>query len=848
MGINVGQSITKSAKSISIKPKYLSYTSAGTLTGNAELPSGYRRLVGISGSSRITDMYNVNPLNQGATDAMWRAVIYASNGSYITSTGTGDMPTIGTPTVRIGVNAPSKAVIRFPVMKNHPKNILASTFAGWSDGHAEAVGRGMELTVEYRDKTSGSMMLVFRGMIYQIESGDTVTVTAYDRLMDLVQYSDQYQSHAGYTQNDTSNSRTVSGTNYIYTMNNNIGTLLTAKSEDLLEINALSQLGHSDQEHTFTRYIVHPLPTIDGYTPEQGKKITKVKINAFSYLKARRSSNTSSTSCIQHVSVSFYLYQRVNGAMVFKASVGADSWNNMVTSSNQSFVSNTITRNISADVDWTIEGDPSTYYIGVGVTFYTIGFGWIDYTSTAYADYVYTKTTFTGNFYTSTDGSSWTSVADGDHPEVAIVFEHSGQSINVSSFTVSGSTLTIAQSSIPTPSVSGYLSVYDKGIRITVSYFISGAAGLREIIADLIEWAGLVPDVINENMGQTTYYSTTTYDFMTCAQEILKSGNYAMAASINDPGKVYVRRRHTISEIPVVTFSTDPDDYGTYDMGVVSHKLTAHWMSEKATQAYIAENATSSGLPIALETDDALMPNSLVEIMQSPMRSVITDNTLGTHDLQANAASGKMVQLHTNVFEGSMVLAGYRLDIWDLSSGYCGGNPIGIRVPEYGAQGTAVPTEIVIGDGVTQVSLDNIRTADRSEVANSMGLSADANSNSASAVPESVYIFTKIERYESFNQPTSVDYIVLLDADGAIYTLSDSTYIRVINDNVGYAHIVAVFPSSIMPGGFATAKPIEKLNIRCNNDNNLMFYLSLVNPKYAYGGQNVHVDIRFKRP
>ena len=139
----------------------------------------------------------------------------------------------------------------------------------------------------------------------------------------------------------------------------------------------------------------------------------------------------------------------------------------------------------------------------------------------------------------------------------------------------------------------------------------------------------------------------------------LKNGNYAIFASINDAGKAYVRPRHTISETPVVTFSTDPGDYGTYDMGVVSHNLTAHWMAEKATQAYIAEDATTSGLPIALETDDALLPNSLVNIMQSPLRSIIADRSLGTHALMANAAGGKMVQLHTNVFEGTMVLAGY---------------------------------------------------------------------------------------------------------------------------------------------------------------------------------------------
>lgn len=850
---NVGDNFYTIADGVASKPRWLKWIPGGTnqLLGHAELPSGHRRLVILNGSDQRSksDMYVV-PLSQSSTSASWRMVIYAPNGSYITSTGTGDIPTIGTPQVRIGVNAPSKAVIKFPVMKNNPMNVLSSTFAKWSDGHTGAVERGMEVTVEYRDKKSGSMTMVFRGMIYQIESGDVITVTAYDRLMDMVQYSDQYQSHAGYTQNDTSRSRATSGTNYVYTMNNNVGTLIAAASEDILSIDATAALGHASSAHSFARFIAHPLPVWDGRSPEQGRNITKVTASVYSFLAAKHTLVYDTLTLNAKARV--VLYKKSGGSLIQVVATSYQSWTCSVSASGDIAVSNTATQSLTWTVDWEIQDAPADYYLGLEVvnegTTASLPGVWSNITTNAYGNYTSSKITFAGDFYTSTDGSSWTAVASGDHPEIAVTFEHSGQSISTSSFTVSGNTLTIAQSLIPEPSVSGYLICDEKGNKITVSYFVSGAAGLREIIADLIEWAGLVPDVVNENMGQTTYYNITTYDYMTCAQEILKGGNYGIFASITEPGKAHVRPRHTISETPVTTFSTDPADYGTYEMEIVSHNLTAHWMAEKATQAYIAEDATASGLPVALETDDALMDNSLVEIMQSPLRSAIADNSLGTHSLMANAASGKMVQLHTNVFEGSMVLAGYRLDIWDLSSGYAGGNPIGIRVPEYGAQGTAVPTEIIIGDGVTQVSLNNIRTADRSEVANSMGLSADAISNNASAIPKSVYLFPRIDSNDVLYKAGMglINFVKLYDEDGAVATQSSGSYLKTVMDSVGYCHILAIFPASAQPSGYAPNKPINRVSAKWTGSGGTEVFAVLDNPKYAYDGQTVHVDIRFK--
>ena len=837
--VSVGTSVSKSIESVASKPKWLTNSGVDTLSGTAKLPSGHRRLVyiGNGDGSYHKEDYLVTPISLGATDAPWRVVIYNSSGAYVKSTGLGDLPTIGTPQVRIGVNAPSKAVVKFPASRYNPA-------VKWSDGQSSMIERGMELTVEFRDADTGLMQMVFRGMIYQVESGEAVTVTAYDRMMDLVQYSDQYQSHAGYTQPDTSSSRTTSGSNYVYQMSNTVGTLVTANPIDLLQIDASPVMGHPDNAHVASKYYLHPLPKVNSggvdYTPEQGRKITNLKINAFSYLSGYKLSGTASSSAIMNCSVTFYLYQMVNGTLEQREFASGGSWQTTISGSE----TKTATPTISKDVDWTITGDPSTYYVGVYVNYYTIAIGW-SITQNAYADYSTTKYTFTGNFYTSDNGSSWTANASGAHPEIAVKFEHYGASLSTNLFTVSGTTISIAISSIPATPSDTYISNVDRGIAMVITYFISGAAGLQGIIKDLLEWAGLTADVINENMGQTDYYTSSTYDYMTCLQELVKSGGYGMMASINEPGKVIVRKRHKLSETAVKQITTDPRETALEQI-VVRHDLTAHWASEKATQAYIAENATSSGLPIALETDDALMQNSLCETMQSPLRSIIADNTLGTHDLLANAAGGKMVALHTNAIEGTMTLAGYRLSLWDFSTSYCGGQPVLIRIPEYGANGNVVPTEIVLGDGVTQVSLDNIRTPDRSEVANAMGLSSDAISNNASTIPNSVYIFVRLSDYTvdhwglALGSVTEVD---LIDTQNNVTAQTNAAYIKTVKDSAGYTHIVAVFPTSDKPGGYATTDPIDRIIFTMDGSSPT---IALDNPKYAYGGQNVHVDIRFK--
>ena len=836
MAYNPGDTVTLTCTSVGTKPRWMSWTASNKLSGTAQLPSGYRRVTTAGGG--LTPPVEINPISLPSSDAPWRAVIYAPNGSYIKSTGTGDIPTIGTPTVRIGVNAPSKAVIRIPVMKDSPGNILASSFNGWSDGHTGKVDRGMELTVEYRDASTNTMTMAFRGMIYQIESGDVITITAYDRLMDLVQFSDQYQSYDGYTQDDTSISRSISGSDYIYQMNNAVGSILTASVVSIGKIDCLNAQSWAYDHAKYHYYIRHPLPSSGGHSLGQGYRIKQLSVKYTAYYTWTRLATHS-----VKVSGKFLLYRNGN---VFKETDMVEFITK--TEANVTNITASGTLTIAVPSDWIIDGDPSEYMIGAyvegprneaNVSGGTWGYDYKSGFSTV------------SSVYQSDDGSTWTQLI-GDHPEIAMKFTLAGGSVTTSNITVSGSSLTIASANVPSIASADYFSMAadDKGIQLIVSYFVTGEAAIQGIVKDLLYWAGLEPDVVNENMGYTTYYTTSTYDYLTCILEFLKSYNYGLKASIDKPGRAIVRSRHTVLETPLRTFTTDPSVAG--EQIILAHDLTAHWMAEKATQAYIAEDVTASGLPVALETDDIILGNlfgdSLVELMQSPLRSVIADKTLGTHDLQAISAGGKMVQLHTNVFEGKMTLAGYRLDLWDLTSGAVGGLPIGIDIPEYGAQGTAVPTEIIIGDGVTQVSLDNVRTADRSEVANSMRLSADAISNTASSIPESVYIFARMDSYATRNGLIFVwniapSQVKITTRGGTSFTQTNANYIKMVEDGVGYMHILAIFPAEDQPSGYATSSPIETVSFTYGGNE---YTASFNNPKYAYDGQNVHVDIRVK--
>lgn len=843
--VPVGTSVSVVADEMGSRPKWLKWETVGQARGTATLPSGHRRAVLLNGTTRDEVDYNILPETLPATDAKWRMVIFAPDGSYVFADGLRGIPTIGTPYVRIQQDAPSKAVISLPAGRG-ANNPLETGYSKWSDGHTGPIKRGMELTVEYR-QPDGTMVLAFRGMVYQIESRDTITLTAYDRLMDLYQFSDQYQSTVGY-RSETHALAGTSGDNYQYIADENVGSIATATVHSDIQISAEQFAGAEGMRASYVQgdvvidsgctWLLCRMPDYSSYTPQVGDVIKSIGIP---YYFPAPGNN------VQHISAQVALF-RVENNTVRRIT----DWTQSKMQSNNTTLAQMGV--LSFSVNWEVSAPLTALYIGIA---WSATFGSIYGTQVAYfranksnsytvANYLYRSR---GIVYLqeTTPLADWTvgaSVVEGSnyYPEPVVYYEHKDQ-IRPTDISISGKTVSVPKASVQTPDDGTCISTPRPAYQLDIAYLVLLGTDLLGIVRDMIRWTGLVPEVeTGADMGQTTFYQTSTFDYLTCVIELIKGGNYGIRASIDEPGKAEIYSKHTIDDAPILSFTTVPDGIG--EQKIVSHNLTAHWMAEKATQAVLAENATSSGLPLAFETDDRLMDESLAEDLQSPLRGITVDSTMGTHLLMAVSAGGKIIQLHTNVFEGTLVLAGYRTDLWCLSGDHTGGKPIEIDVPEYGAHGVAIPTTVEIADGVTKISLDNIRTADRSEMARSMGLTGDALSNTATSLPATSFIFARYDTYgtQAGLALASVTKVEFLASGGTVLaTQTNTTLIKTLKDVAGYAHICVVMPSSV--AGYATNDPIAAVRFTMGG---VVYTAVLDNPKFSLGGQALHADIRFK--
>lgn len=822
--VDPGDAVMATAEAIGAKPKWMEWTSSGNLGGTAKLPSGFRRMITLASGSRAETKYMVAAGTLAATQASWRAVIWAGNGSYILADGLTGIPLTGTPQVRLQENAPTKAVLRIAVRKG-PGNVLDSDYGGWSDGHQEAVGRGMELTVEYR-RPDGTMETVFRGMIYQVASGDVVEVTAYDRLMDLYQFSDQYQNGQDGTTVTLLKSDTPQSdpTYYLYTLveNPSLITLCMYRTK-LTYYPWTGQTWDEHHEFDYTDY-AHGLPVLTNAAFTQGSRIYNLYTEIFVFVPSGQTVSVSAT-------VTFKIYEKSGGVLVLRDSRAT---------------THAITRTSSGKVvfsatfsPYEIVNNPADYYIGASLSWSNTG------GTPTFVVFPTSSTRKSTNYYAG--NGSLSPIADsGELPELCIQYDYIG-SVTPSSLQIAGNVVEVPQSLIPQATDSYVLQFAgDLAYEVTISYFATNGTAIRNVVEDLIEAAGLLPALAGGlDLGDTAYYTSSTFNYLDCLHELIRGAGHLLRASIATAGEVAVLPQHTVDDVPSLAFTTAPT--GTGERSITTHKLTVNWMAEKATVAYLAENVTDSGLPIALETDDELMDGSLVDALQSPLRSISADDTLGTHRLMAVAAGGKVRQLHTNIIEGEIVLAGYRTDLWELTSAsYAGGVPLRLIVPEYGFDGTAIPTALEFGDGGTKVTLDNIRVADRSEVARSMGLTADAISNTSQKLPATSYIFAKLSTYDTQETGMSLGMVTQvrwLLGDGSEAAKQDNVnLIKTVEDTAGYAHVCAVKDASVL--GWAPTSPIEVVEFTMGGTT---YKVPLDNPKYAIAGQRLHTDIRFRK-
>lgn len=846
-------------------PPWMHFTNATSkiARGNAQLPSGYHRITQTAVellTPRITttdESVDIAPIQIPAdNECPWRVAVFEPDGAYLLADGLRGVPTIGTPEVRLTRSAPSRAVVQFALGKGKD-NILSAGFGRWSDGQTRAVARGMELTVEYRDADTDNLALVFRGRIFQIESGDTVTVTAYDRLMDLYQTTGQYLSHAGQVQDAKSQSRTEDGNDYVYQMGISLGILTNVVPINQLSINASGDTSFQTDERE-NDILIHPLPSDSGISVSAGDIISHIQTKVSTINRGYTRSTPQVTTAIFGiaVTVNVYVYEAQGSTFVLRASGTTEI------AGGGTATTGTVPKTIIVDLedrelDIALDNpvtvsDPSALYIGVSTSHRITA---SQYVSGALCYWGVNKSssqpTVSGTYYRSSDGVSWSVDSSTSKPIVGLSFTHYGTPMSLSLATISGTTIVIAKGSLPAGPSGTYLSTEDAGVGIIASYYVADKAPLIDIVRELISAAGLDPNIgEGVNLGLVTFYTCITTDYLTVIRGLVEGRSCGIRDTVTDAGVIAVLPEHTVDETPVMSLSTDPTGS---ERIITSHNLTAHWAAEKGTVAFIAENSTSSGLPLALETDDGLMDDSLIEALQSPLSSIQVDNTLGTHDMMAHSAGGAIRKLHTNTIEGTVVLAGYRLGLWDLSGSGVGGLPVSLDVPEYKAQGVAIPTEVVLSNGQTSVKLDNIRTQDRSGVANSMGLVEGTVANDATLLPKTVYVFGKPDNSHdnqlwedrTFNK---LDVIMLMRADGTVIGQNDQAYLRTVVDEAGYRHLLGVFP--VNTGSWESVSPITTavagISYSSSATNEQLIVACLDPPKYVIDNQNIHVDIRIR--
>lgn len=808
------------------RPKWLRIAESGgsyAIEGTAELPSGHRVAKWCIADTTTEEDYYVTPQELDASEAPWRAVIWAPNGSYVMADGLTGIPVIGTPVVRLQENAPSKAVLKIAERRGEG-NVLAPTFAGWSDGHAEGIRKGMELTVEYRGPQG--MTMVFRGMIYEVADSDGVQVTAYDRIMDLYQFSGQYQNHYG--MNDGWYAKTgADASRFWYDAGVAIGQIVQAATESIYRISNLDGLSADGSNGG---YVAHVLPNVSGHSPRIGGRITRVEI-AGCYTKGAHQFAT--------LSIQPLLIYRNTQTRTFTIVQSATPHIWLDANSGTYYV------RYAWDVDWTLDINArGMYLIGMRVTC-------LSDNDNGYLGTTDPKTRGAGAYF-SEDGETWTYNATRFAPEISIDFTDTagGEISDLSAVGTSGTRFGILASAVPDVH-EAYIESVDRGCRAYLRYFIVSATPLLTVAKDLIEQAGLLPTVNGEvDLGATTFYQSSTFNYLDLLREILEGSGFGMAGKVEEPGAVRIAPAHTSAEEPVLSVSTQAGTVAGEYL-VLRHDLTVHWAAEKATVAYIAEDATSSGLPLALETDDGMygeggVPGSLSTDLQSPLRGITADSTLGTHALMALAAGHKIAKLHTNRIDGSMVLAGYRTDLWDLYGGGAGGNPLRIYIPQYGLGDgeTVIPKAIELGDGVTKITLDNVPSNERSELARSMGRTDDAISNAVRSFPATVYLFARYYGPHSFEDlpMDSTISVTLLKADGSMVTqITDPARIKTVEDGQGYTHVCAVKEATA--AGYATEEPITAVRITTGS---YTYTTPLTMPAYVLGGQMIHVDVRLQ--
>lgn len=815
--------------------------SGGTLTGTVQLPGGYVRVLlraYVSETQQAVQVCDLYVRTPAVTQiwGRWEARIYDPTGGCVRLCDATMDPVhaLEQPDVKLNTSAPCSCSVEIAIPDlSAAHNILAANFTGWSDTYVGPVQEGMQLVVYVLDEGTGQIVMIHNGRIHKVVAGDTVTVTSYDRLMRLYDYREPVELYGTYVV-DRTTTYTDTSTARVFTAGSTVSSLLSLQ---LVDAKAVAPAAGSAVVSPCTQ-IIHRLPTVNGSgAMDETSAYTIKTVTADLATRLQRSAAAGYDRTLHYRAL---IYGGTAAAPDTSEPLAVSAWYTDVSSGYD-------LQQISFELDF--EADPdAVYYLGIE--------GQVQQTGSAADGYglvaaAYDSGAVADGYYGLTDGT-WSTVSA--TVRWGLTWE-GPRSVDTSAVTVADTAVTVPLTDVTgtvIPNVTAY------GIAAIIRYY-TGTIPVDSMATTLIDRAGLKPD--DTVSGQSwvnflDFYSTSTYNYLECIRELLEIGSktgtvLCIRDSLDYPGVVSIVPRHALTDTAVQTLTTSPAAAGVHKISALS--LSRNWEAENATVAYLSHtsaNDTQTEYPLAIMTDDRLWPDSLAERLDDPLIGYFTDDTLLRHSSLAVAAESKVRTLHQNAVEGTLTLRGLWASLWALAGAYGGGNVVSLTIPTYGLTGVAAKATVMeLKAGQTILTLDNVRDIDRSTIYQTITRSADGQTYAVASLPAAAYIFARYDGVLPSVLATSVKLIA--DDDTVIATQETAAYLKITvdhagpNDGDGYVHHNALYvDAEAVNSGYATESPIRYVELTIAG---AVYYVTLLQPIYAWPGQYVHVSVRGRR-
>ena len=244
-------------------------------------------------------------------------------------------------------------------------------------------------------------------------------------------------------------SRTESGTDYVYQMGVSLGILTNVVPINRLSINASGDTSFPSEERE-NDIIIHPLPSDSGISVSAGDIISRIQTKISTTNRGYTRSTPQVTTAIFTIAVAVkvYVYEKQGSTFVLRAT-GTTEIGGGGTATTGTVPKTIIVDKEDQELDIALDNpvtvsDPSALYIGVS-TSHRITMA--QYVSGALCYWGVNKSssqpTVSGTYYRSSDGVNWSVSTSASKPVLGLSFTHNGTAMSLSLATISGTTVVI---------------------------------------------------------------------------------------------------------------------------------------------------------------------------------------------------------------------------------------------------------------------------------------------------------------------------------------------------------------------------------------------------------------------